>query len=562
MSDLRPVEINKWRDPHVAMLIEHVPVVLWTTDSDLVITSVEGHALLEASIVGESIVGITVGRLIEMFEPVETSTGAHERALRGERGTYEAQVGARTFRVQVRPRFGHDGRPVGTIGVALDITDARWAEEHLRFITGHDPLTGLPNRLGIVKRIDDAITVASRYDLTVGVVTIDIDQFNRINDSLGHPIGDRIIRILAERFAEHLPGGDSVARPGGDAFVAVLTDVANADDVLRAAQRLIDLVRLPVRFDRYELEITASAGAAVFPMDGSNADTLVKNAEAAMYRAKHLGRNRAQLFTADMHDAAVARLGIEHDLRGAETRGELFLEYQPVVDVVTNEIVSVEALVRWRHPSRGLVQPGDFIHLAEETGLIIAIGMWVLESACTFATTWPRNGKSGAAVSVNISANQFAEIDLVDQVMGVIEKTGIEPSRLQLELTESAIIEDPSSAIEIIKRLNGLGIRIALDDFGTGFSSLSYLSQFAIDTLKIDRSFVRDILTSPRDEAIVKTIIALAGILEMRVIAEGVETKEQMDTLQQFGCRIMQGYYFTRPVSAARLMELLEGPTG
>jgi len=561
MSD-PPEGPSKWHDPHIAMLIEHAPVVLWTTDADLRITAVEGQALLEAGVIAESMIGSSVTQITGMFEPADASKVAHERALRGETDAFETQIGARTFRAQVRPLLGQDGRPMGTIGVALDITERRWAEDHLRFISQHDPLTGLPNRISIVKRIDDAISVANRNDLIVAVVTIDLDQFSRINDSLGHPIGDRVLRIVSDRLSASLPDGDSIARPGGDAFVVMLTHVANAEDVLRTTQDLLDVCKLPVVVDDYDLDITATAGAAVYPMDGSNGDTLVKNAEAAMYRAKYQGRNRAQLFHSDIHEAAVARLSLEHDLRGAETRGELFLEYQPVVDATTNHIVSFEALVLWQHPTRGVVQPDDFIRLAEETGLIVPIGIWVLESACAYATTWPSNGKGAASVSVNLSANQFADEGLVERVMQVIRKTGIEPSRLQLELTESALIKDPAGAIAIIKRLNGLGIGIALDDFGTGFSSLAYLNQFAIDTLKIDRSFVSDVLTSGRDEAIVKTIIALADILDMRVIAEGVETIDQMLALQRFGCRLMQGYYYAKPVSPTRLIELLEESMG
>ena len=432
-------------------------------------------------------------------------------------------------------------------------------EEQLQRQVYHDTLTGLPNRLLFQDRLALAVAQAHRHGNGLAVLFLDVDRFKVINDSLGHSVGDRLIREVAVRLRSCLREGDTVARLGGDEFTLLLPDVGQAVDAAKVAKKVLDLVRMPIELDGRELFVTSSMGISLYPDDGRDAETLVKNADAAMYRAKEQGRDLYQLYTPALNATALERLALESSLRKALAHSELLLHYQPILDVATRRVHGVEALLRWRHPELGLVPPGDFIPLAEVTGLILAIGPWVLRAACAQARAW-QDLQPGLRMAVNLSARQFQEAGLVGHVTDALADTGLDPHCLQLEITESSAMQNAQTAIQTLRELKALGVGLSIDDFGTGYSSLSYLKRFPIDTLKIDQSFIRDIGTDPDDAAIASAIIALAHTLKLTVVAEGVETADQLEFLTRHGCDRTQGYFFSRPLAAERCSELLAAP--
>ena len=432
-------------------------------------------------------------------------------------------------------------------------------EEQLQRQVYHDTLTGLPNRLLFQDRLALAVAQAHRHGNGLAVLFLDVDRFKVINDSLGHSVGDRLIREVAVRLRSCLREGDTVARLGGDEFTLLLPDVGQAVDAAKVAKKVLDVVRMPFELDGRELFVTSSLGISLYPDDGRDAETLVKNADAAMYRAKEQGRDLYQLYTPALNATALERLALESSLRKALAHSELLLHYQPILDVATRRVHGVEALLRWRHPELGLVPPGDFIPLAEVTGLILAIGPWVLRAACAQARAW-QDLQPGLRMAVNLSARQFQEAGLVGHVTDALADTGLDPHCLQLEITESSAMQNAQTAIQTLRELKALGVGLSIDDFGTGYSSLSYLKRFPIDTLKIDQSFIRDIGTDPDDAAIASAIIALAHTLKLTVVAEGVETADQLEFLTRHGCDRTQGYFFSRPLAAERCSELLAAP--
>jgi diguanylate cyclase (GGDEF)-like protein len=385
---------------------------------------------------------------------------------------------------------------------------------------------------------------------------LDADRFKTINDTLGHDAGDDLLKQIATRLTACLRAGDTVSRLAGDEFAVVLPSVENAIDTRHLAQRLLDCFVEPFRLKEQRIYITASIGVTLYPGDATTVEGLLKNADTAMYRAKDAGRNNYQFYSTDMHTHAVERLKLENALRGATERGELVLHYQPLVDLKSGQIEGMEALLRWNHPELGLVPPLEFIPLAEETGLIIPIGEWVLRSACAQTRAWQAAGLPPLRLSVNLSARQFQK-DLVGMVASVLEETGLEPKYLELELTESVVMKNPEAAVATLDALDRMGVRLSIDDFGTGYSSLSYLKRFPIDTLKVDRSFVRDIPGDADDMLITTGIIGLAHSLGIQVVAEGVETSAQLSFLRAQNCDAMQGYYFSKPLPAPAFAQLL-----
>jgi diguanylate cyclase (GGDEF)-like protein/PAS domain S-box-containing protein len=449
------------------------------------------------------------------------------------------------------------GAPVKLVGTLLDITDRKHAEERLAHLAHHDALTDLPNRLMLDDRLAQSIAHAERNGRIAAVLFLDLDRFKVINDTLGHSTGDRLLTLVAERLQGCLRTGDTVARSGGDEFIIVLADVAHLDDVTKVTDRIVESFARPFSIDGKELYASASIGISVFPYDGHDVDSLIRSADTAMYQAKDSGRNNFQFFTANMHAKAVARLSLENDLRHAIERDEFVLHYQPVVNLVSGRVVGAEALLRWNHPERGLIRPADFIPLAEETGLIVPIGDWVLRSACAEANGWSERGHHGVRVMVNISARQFQERNLSAVIDHALEVSGLPAQRLELEITESVVMRDTDDTIRSLKSLKAKGLRLSVDDFGTGYSSLGYLKLFPVDALKIDRSFVRDISVDAFDEAIAAAIVSLARSLRLRVIAEGVETLTQLAFLRRVGCDEMQGYLFSKAVPADEFEALL-----
>lgn len=448
------------------------------------------------------------------------------------------------------------GRATHFIGIIDDVTERVNYEMQLEHQANHDALTGLANRNLLGDRIEQAITYARRAERLVAVMLLDLDRFKVVNDSLGHGTGDALLKVVAQRLNACVRPGDTVARLGGDEFVVVMADVAHENDVAPLVRNLLDSLANDMDINGHEVAATASVGIALYPRDG-DAASLLKNADVAMYRAKELGRNSFQFYTPEMNSRTLQRLELETGLRRALERNELELFYQPKVELRNGQVVSAEALIRWRHPQLGMVAPADFIPLAEETGLIVPIGEWVIGTACEQLKAWQKEGLPNISVAVNLSARQFEEEDLPRVVAQALRLNEVDAHCLELEVTESAVMRDPERTAATLRELKQVGVRLSLDDFGTGYSSLNYLKRFPIDTLKIDQSFVRDITTDPDDAAIAMAVISLAHSLRRRVVAEGVETEAQLNYLRRHDCDEIQGYYFSRPVPAAEFAALL-----
>jgi diguanylate cyclase (GGDEF)-like protein/PAS domain S-box-containing protein len=452
------------------------------------------------------------------------------------------------------------GRTLHVIFQIQDITDRKRAEEQLLHDAFHDALTGLPNRALFMDHVKMAIQRSRRLGGRLfAALFLDLDRFKIINDSLGHMVGDQLLVGLARRLEACLRPGDTVARLGGDEFVILLEELTAADDAIDVARRVQEAVTQPYQIGGHEVFTTASIGIALSSTGYERAEEILRDADTAMYRAKMLGKKRHVVFDKAMHDRAMQLLQLETDLRRAIDREEFFLEYQPIVSLETGLVASFEALVRWQHPERGLVSPGEFIPVAEETGLIIPLGQWVLRESCSQMRRWELSGilDPRVTMSVNLSSRQFSQTDLTEQVAGALRESGLAPDRLKLEITESMVVENIETAIGMLNQLRALGVEISIDDFGTGYSSLSYLHRFPINTLKIDRSFVMRMTDNTENAEIVRTIVTLARSLQMDVVAEGVETDEQLGQLRALECDYGQGYLFSKPLKADRALEVL-----
>ncbi len=450
-----------------------------------------------------------------------------------------------------------DGVIMGAVMVFHDVTDRKKAQNRLHHIAFHDELTGLPNRSHFQENLRRAMQEAHVLDRRVAVLFLDLDRFKTINDSLGHAIGDELLVLVAKRLQACVRDHDMVSRMGGDEFTAVLTDLPSAESAAIVAGKIIDALSTPFHIQGNSLRISTSIGITVFPRDGESIGILLKNADTAMYHAKSCGRNNFQYFSSSMSERALETLHLENALRTALDNHEYYLEYQPKLDLRTRRIVGVEALLRWDSPQLGCVMPSDFISALEESGEICQVGNWVLETAIGQAKAWMDAGRP-LVVSVNVSVRQFKQADWVDQVMALLQAAGLPPSLLQIEVTESLLMDDADRNETMIRALNQLGVKVALDDFGTGFSSLSYLRRFPISELKIDRSFVVDIRRHTTAYKVIKTIIDLGQALDIRVVAEGVETPEQYGLLTEMGCDEIQGYLLSRPLSVRAFEAFLD----
>jgi diguanylate cyclase (GGDEF)-like protein/PAS domain S-box-containing protein len=448
-------------------------------------------------------------------------------------------------------------RLIGAVIVFHDVSATRALSLQMQYAAQHDPVTNLPNRLLLNDRISQAIALARRQHRCIALIFLDLDRFKHINDSLGHAVGDRLLQSVSRRLLDSVRSSDTVSRQGGDEFVIPLAEIAYPEDAATSAKKILFSLNELHYVTGQDLQIDGSIGISVYPSDGEDPETLIKNADTAMYHAKESGRNNFQFFRAEMNVKAVARQSLEVSLRHALERHELLLHYQPKVNLDTREITGVEALIRWQQPDRGLVPPSQFIPIAEDCGLILPIGRWVLREACRQAREWQRAGLPFERISVNVSAREFRHKDFVEGVRTILSETGLEPRYLDLEITEGVLMKDAESAASVLRELKTIGVHLAVDDFGTGYSSLSYLRQFPIDVLKIDQSFVRQISSDPNNLAIVSAIISMAKNLKKRVIAEGVETQEQREYLQSQGCVEGQGYLFSRPLAAEQFADLL-----
>jgi diguanylate cyclase (GGDEF)-like protein/PAS domain S-box-containing protein len=449
------------------------------------------------------------------------------------------------------------------IGISIDITDRKRTEARVQFLAHHDVLTELPNRSLCIDRLRAALLEAQATGQCVAVLFIDLDRFKTINDTLGHHVGDGLLRSVAERLNLAVRTGDTVSRLGGDEFVVILREVVNREEASSIVeQRLIPLIRQTHHVETHELQVSCSVGIAVYPEDGLDLDELMRRADAAMYEAKSSGRDKARMFEVEIDVAVRERQTLERNLRQAVERGELRLHYQPRLDAKTLRMVGVEALLRWQSAELGPVSPARFIPLAEETGLIRPIGLWVMQEACAQWARWRDAGWTDIVMSINLSAAQLSDPELVTQLRGCIERFGCDPAYLELEITESHLMGDTLAAERQLAALKGLGLALSVDDFGTGYSSLAYLKRFTIDKLKIDQSFVRDMLTDPTDLAIIRAIIALGHILGLGVVAEGVELPEHVEQLRLLGCDELQGYHFARPMAEEALAHWLQAHRG
>jgi diguanylate cyclase (GGDEF)-like protein/PAS domain S-box-containing protein len=458
----------------------------------------------------------------------------------------------------IAPIHDREGQATGVVIVFRDVSSGQTMALQMAHSAHHDFLTGLPNRKLLNDRASQAILSATRNMKKVAVLFLDLDGFKYINDSLGHSIGDRVLKSIAKRLVDSVRGSDTVSRQGGDEFVVLLSEVENSEGVAITARRLLQVGTEPHSIDQHDLYVTACIGVSIYPDDGLDVETLIKNADTAMYQAKENGRQSYQFFKPAMNVRAVERQSIEGSLRRALERQEFAVHYQPKINLRTGEISGAEALIRWTHPTRGLVSPAQFIPVAEDCGLILPIGNWVLREACKQARTWVDAGLPLGTMGVNISAVEFQNENFLEGVFAILKDTGLNPNLLELELTESVLMKSPESTASVLQALRAKGVQVAVDDFGTGYSSLSYLQKFSIDALKIDQSFVRRITTAPGETTIVTAVISMARSLKLRVVAEGVETLKELEFLQAHQCDEAQGYYFSRPVSAERFAKLLE----
>ena len=444
-------------------------------------------------------------------------------------------------------------------GTVEDITDRKCAEEKVGFLAYYDSLTGLPNRSLLKDRLEQSLSAARRQGNSVALLFLDLDRFKIINDSLGHSFGDLLLQEVAGRLRSASREQDSVARLGGDEFLIVLAALQKSEDAATAAERIITAMSKQFSIQGHSFGVSCSIGISLFPKDGTDVETLIKNADAAMYVAKESGRGTFRFFTEEMNASIVERLNLEHSLRLALDTSELFVVYQPQISIRTGMVTGAEALLRWRHPQKGLISPTTFIRVAESSGLILPVGEFVLNMACLEATRWCQQ-LTPIPVAVNVSAVQFRQQNFPEVIRRVLRQTGLPPQYLELELTESLLLSHADIALPVINELHGMGIKLAIDDFGAGSSSLTYLRQFQVDKLKIDRSFISDLPDNADDAAITKAIINLARSLNITVLAEGVENAEQLSFLENHHCDEIQGFYFSKPIGADEFREALRQP--
>jgi diguanylate cyclase (GGDEF)-like protein/PAS domain S-box-containing protein len=542
-------------------LFETSPVGVFLFDKRLIITECNERFVSQVcETTREQLVGSDAGRVGD-----RRTVPAMERALAGSAGTYEGSYRAgpgeeeKWVNFTASPLLGANQEVVGGIGVVTDLTDSKQAEELVQRLAYRDAVTGLPNRALFRDRIDQAVAVAERHGQKIVIGVLDIDRFKNVNDTLGHAQGDRLLTGVAERIGGLMRDSDSVARSGGNEFLFLLTEISTARDAAFAADRILAALREPWQFDDRKFYVSASIGLAFYPDDGREAQALLENAHTAMRRAKQRGGDALQFYDRELSALAAERLSLESELHTAIDTRQFTVHYQPQVDVRAGRIVGVEALVRWRHPRRGLIRPAEFIALAEETGLIVPLGQQVLRAACAQARDWQRLCRHPLRMAVNVSARQLREPGLIDDVAGALRETGLEPGLLEIEITETATLSTAGHADSVLHRLREMGVSVSLDDFGTGYSSLSQLRRLPITRLKIDRSFVAELPENESSAAIAGAVVDLAHAMGLGVVAEGVETRQQLDFLQARGCHEVQGFLFCRPLPAEECRAVLGG---
>ncbi|MBI1922369.1 MAG: EAL domain-containing protein [Geobacter sp.] len=506
---------------------------------------------------GDEISGLTFSDILNPESEAECMA-EFRKALDGgpvkavEAGFVSKEGGVVSAEVNISCGF-KDGKPSVVWGICRDITERKQAQEQLYRLAHHDTLTGLPNRILFLDRLKNARALARRQGFKASVLFLDLDRFKIINDTLGHTVGDKLLQQVAKRLLGCVRETDTVARIGGDEFTVVLVNVGSEADVERIADKILKAMAIPFKVDEHELFVTSSIGISIYPEQGDDAETLLKKADIAMYEAKTRGRNNFQFYTPALDANASKKLHLGNDLRKAMERDEFILHYQPKFDIASGKVTALEALVRWEHPEHGLLPPADFIPLAEEMGLIVPLGEWVLRTACRQNAEWRKEGMKPLRIAVNLSALQFRQNDLPEIIRGAVAESGLEPELLELEITESIIVQDPETAVDILNELREMGIYISVDDFGTGYSSLLHIKRFPVDTLKIDKSFVRNVDKCSTDGAIAQAIITMGTSLDIKVIAEGVETEGELAFLKENHCDEAQGFLLSVPLPAGEI---------
>jgi diguanylate cyclase (GGDEF)-like protein/PAS domain S-box-containing protein len=553
-------ELLQTEEPYRSMIAQ-------ANDSILIIDTVEFN-VIEANTAFQKLLGYTPEEISSLNlytfldEDHADVTWTVQRILNETR----CYLGERNFRckndkivaVELNANILHVGGRQLVCMFARDIYDRKHYEGELLYKANYDPLTGLPNRMLLLDRLNQAIFKHERTGKMISILFCDLDQFKIINDTYGHAIGDKLLKEVSGRLQSFVRKADTIARLGGDEFTLIIENISWPRDAIHVAQKILDAMAEPFRLDVGDLFITTSIGMACYPNDGATAEELLKNADTAMYHAKGQGRNNYQFFSQELNDKMSARLMMENGLRQALERHEFVLYYQPRIHALTGDLLGVEALLRWQHPEKGLVPPLSFIPLAEETGLIVQIGEWVLRSACAQNKAWQDAGYPYFKVSVNVSVRQFCNQWLATIVQKILHETGLKPEFLELEITESVLMQNPSDSLMLLSDLKKMGLSIALDDFGTGYSSLMQLKNLPIDILKIDKNFIDGIEQNNNDETLVSTILQMAHNLGLGVVAEGVETKEQVKFLVNRNCHELQGYYFSRPLSVVNMIKYLK----
>ncbi|SDN42906.1 PAS domain S-box-containing protein/diguanylate cyclase (GGDEF) domain-containing protein [Paenibacillus sp. yr247] len=546
-------------------LVDHNPDLVCSFELDGLVTAINPATEKITGYSANQLVGTSCTHLMSVI-PRSTYLKPFLLAKKGISSGFEISIThKRGYPVDLQIRFVPiivDSQVVGVFAIGKDITEHKQAEETINHMAYHDALTDLPNRRMFIDHLTKGLGQAERGSHKLAVLFLDLNRFKYINDSLGHAFGDTLLQTIAKRLLNCVGQHGTIARMGGDEFTILLPVLKQESFILFIVKEIIEAINRPILIEGHECSVTTSIGISIFPNDGPDAQTLMMNADAAMYRAKESHRNQFEFFTPIMSIQASERLTIEQELRKALERGELLLMYQPQLQFETDQITGVEALVRWMHPKRGLVSPADFIPLAEETGIIIPLGEWVLRTACRQNKAWQDAGFPPMRVAVNLSAYQFKQTNIVQIVADILKETGLHPAYLELEITESVAMQNAEQVIVTLEELKRLGIQVSIDDFGTGYSSLSYLRNFPIDRLKIDRSFVNDITSVQGESTIAASIIAMAQSLSLEVIAEGVETEVQFEFLKNKGCNEMQGYFFSKPLLAEDLTERLAGTRG
>jgi diguanylate cyclase (GGDEF)-like protein len=556
----RQLRLRGEREARLRLLMEQLPAIVWSTDLRLQVTSSLGGGLRGLRLLPHPLEEATLAEYFEVDPADDRIPMAHRRALAGETVEFHLEWRGRHFEAHLEPLHDATGVLCGTIGVALDVTARRQAEEQLRRAAVHDPLTDLPNRALFLERLERLLERARRQPHDrFAVLLMDLDRFKTITDSLGHLVGDRLLVAIARRLEACLRPGEMLVRFGGDEFTLLVEDVEDARRATKLAERIHAALSAPFVVDGYEVVMSASIGIVAGGAAYDKPEALLRDADTAMYRAKALGRGRHRLFDEAMHREAVDVLQLEMEMRRGLARGEFRLYYQPIVSIATGQVRSVEALLRWQHPDRGLLLPESFVPLAEENGLILPLGSWVLRESCRQLGAWDTTlPERPLGLTVNLSPRQLSKRDFLDEVSRTVTESGVDARRVTLEITESVIMDDAVMAAGLLTGVRARRMEVSIDDFGKGHSSLSQLHGMPFDTLKIDRSFVTAMCLRKASREIVRTIVELGHHLDMRVVAEGVETDEQLAVLKAIGCDDAQGYLFSPPVPPAAVAPLVE----